>query len=276
VINGKLNKDCVVIGSSRGARNIIASQLEKGTGRSSYNLSYPGSNIEFHDFLLKSLVKFNQKPKIVLLTVDDPEEFLPTTSLNFRFDVLYPLVKYNYINDEMIARGEKNYLSKIFCLSRISISNLDFRKKHFKALDTLRNCGSMPISFQKENTTLIYNTHNQTYSIKNEEANKVKAFLSFQHLCLKNNIQLYIVFSPNYQQSNVYFEKRIRQLMVRKSGLFLYDSSKSIYKNKSYFHDGAHLQTRGAMIFTDELIQFLNEERVSPGIPRTEDKPYPK
>ena len=60
LINGKINKDLLVIGSSRGAGNILAGQLEKQTGLTSYNLSYQGSNIEFHDFLLSILLKHNQ------------------------------------------------------------------------------------------------------------------------------------------------------------------------------------------------------------------------
>ena len=257
VIQGKMNKDCIVIGSSRGARNIIASQLEQGTGQTSYNLSYPGSNIEFHNFLLKSLIKFNRAPKIVCLVMDDPEEFLPSESLKFRSDVLYPLVKHDYINEELIARGEKTYLSKILGLARVNVSNLDFRKKRFKALDTLLNCGSMPISFQKENATFKYNTSNQTYSIKAEQEKKVKAFLSFQELCLYNNIKLYIVFCPNFQQHNVFFEQRIRQLTKRNVDFFFYDFSNPIYQDKSFYHDGSHLQTKGAIVFTDELIRFL-------------------
>jgi hypothetical protein len=64
VINGGINKDCIIFGSSRGARNIIAKQIEKETGLSSYNLSYPGSDIEFHEFLLRSFLKFNKNQKL--------------------------------------------------------------------------------------------------------------------------------------------------------------------------------------------------------------------
>ena len=63
VLNGNMNKDLIVLGSSRGARNVIASQIEDSLTISTYNLSYPGSDIEFHEFLLRSLIKYNKKPK---------------------------------------------------------------------------------------------------------------------------------------------------------------------------------------------------------------------
>jgi hypothetical protein len=262
VINGGINKDCIIIGSSRGARNIIAKQIEKETGLSSYNLSYPGSDIEFHEFLLRSLIKFNQKPKIILLAVDDPSELLSSESITFRLDVLYPLVKYNYINNELIARGAKTKLSKILCLSRINKSNFDLRKEHFTALDTIIDCGSMPISFQRENRTFKYDTSNQGYLIKNELHKKVNAFLNFYQLCNLNAIKLYFVFPPNFQEYNFDFEKRIKELTKNNVSCFSYNFSNVVYKDKSYFYDEAHLKTNGAVIFTSELAKFLNTEKV--------------
>ena len=65
VITGKMNKDIILLGSSRGARDIIASQIEDSLQLSTYNLSYPGSDIEFHEFLLKSVLKFNKAPRLL-------------------------------------------------------------------------------------------------------------------------------------------------------------------------------------------------------------------
>lgn len=265
IINGEINEECIILGSSRGARNIIAKQIEKETGLSTYNLSYPGSDIEFHEFLFRSLLKFNQQPKIVLLAVDDPDELLPSESIKFRLDLLYPIAKYTYINNELIARGEKNYLSKILCLSRLNKSNFDLRKKHFSALDTVITCGSMPISFQRENKIFEYDTIDQSYLIKNELTNKKNAFTNFQQICSKNGIKLYIVFSPNFKRPNFLFEKRIKELSNHNVVFFKYDFSDIRYKDKSYFYDESHLQTKGARIFTDELAKFLNAEKVHGG-----------
>ena len=46
LINGGINKDIIILGSSRGARDIIAAQIENETGLSAFNLCYPGSNVE--------------------------------------------------------------------------------------------------------------------------------------------------------------------------------------------------------------------------------------
>ena len=75
LIDGEINKDLIILGSSRGARNIIASQLDSALGISSYNLSYLGSDITFHEFILETYIKFNNPPKIVVLVIDEPDAF---------------------------------------------------------------------------------------------------------------------------------------------------------------------------------------------------------
>jgi len=257
VINGELHKEIIILGSSRGARNIIAGQVEDSLRLSTYNLSYPGSDIEFLEYLLRSLIKFNTKPKIALLAIDDPEELLPSESIKFRLDRLYPLAKYTHINDELIARDEKSFLSRIFILARINKRNFDIRVKHFSALDTIINCGSMPIWSQRENFTFAYDDSIQPYPIQNELKKKLNAFLKLQELCGQNDIKLVLAFSPNYKIYNYSFEERLRKLMDKNTDIFIYDTSNPVYKDSSYFFDASHLRTSGAVIFTNEIIDFL-------------------
>lgn len=258
VINGELNKDIIVFGSSQGARNIIARQIEDSLNISTYNLSYPGSDIEFHNFLLKSLIKFNKTPKMVLLVVDDKTELLPSNILKFRYDRLYPLSINNYINNEMIKRGQKNFISNFLVLSRINRSNFDIREKKFNPLDTIQYCGSMPISFQRKNYEWNF-IDSISYNQEQELPEKVDAFLSFHKLCSDNNIKLVLIFPPNIKTLNPYFEKRMRELSNKKTSFFKYDTSKSMYKEKSYYYDNWHLQRHGAAIFTEEIIEKLTE-----------------
>lgn len=256
VLNGEINKDLIVLGSSRGSRNIIASQIEDSLNISCYNLSYDGSDIEFHEFLLRSLIKHNKKPKIVLLAVDDPSELLPDESIKFRFDRLYPLVKFSYINNELIEKGENSFLSNFLILARINKRNFNIGEKKFSELDSIMKCGSMPISFQRKDRRFVF-FNNNNYKVDNELPEKVKAFRDLQNLCVNNNIQLIIIYSPNFKEHNILFKKRIKEISHPKVTSILYDSTNQIYKNKDYFYDEAHLKKNGAAIFTNEIIRQL-------------------
>ncbi|MDA9808763.1 hypothetical protein N9C59_00445 [Flavobacteriales bacterium] len=261
VLNGNMNKDLIILGSSRGARNIIASQIEESLNVSCYNLSYPGSNIEFHEFILRALIKYNRSPKTLLLAVDDPHELLHHEPLQFRLDRLYPLAKYKYINDEMISRKEKNFLSKFLILGRINISNFNLKQKKYSMFDTLKICGSMPISFQKNDFEFNNDKSHIDYEIKNELPKKRLAFKKIQDMCKLKNIELFIVYSPNLKGHNRFFIYRIKELSNQSILHIKNDTSNISYKNKKYYHDGAHLNTTGAKIFTNDIIKKLKENK---------------
>jgi len=258
-----MNKEIVILGSSRGARNIIAGQIEEATGLSTFNLSYPGSDIEFQEFLLRSLIHFNETPQKVLLAIDDPRQFLPSDLLIFRLERLYPLARYPYINKEMIARGEKNISSKTLVLARMNIRNFDIRRKSFTYLDTITEYGSMPIYSQNENLTFNYDSLIHRYQTNNELEYKVNSFLKIQKICEENNIELTLVFSPNFKAHNYSFERRMKQLTHDNVDFILYDSLNPIYKDEAYFYDNFHLRSAGAITFTNEIVDFLESEKTN-------------
>ena len=260
LINGKINKEIVILGSSRGARNIIASEIEKKTGKSAYNLAYPGSDIEFHEFIVRTLLKFNKTPKTILLSVDYPMAFLPDSILNFRLDRMYPLVKYGYINQELIARDEKNMISSnLFALARMNKSNFDIRQKKFTALDTLYADGSMPISFQKPNEDWTPAATFKKYDSAKELKVKVDCFKKIIQMCRQKNIRLIVIQPPLYDPMDAAFRKRLEQLSENKTEFFDYNKENPVYKSKAYYYDRTHLNRKGATVFSDEIAAYLNK-----------------
>jgi hypothetical protein len=257
LVKGEINKDIVIIGSSRGARNIIAGQIEDSLGLSCFNISYPGSDIEFHEFLLRTLFKFNKKPKYVILAVDAPSELQENSTIRFRFDRMYSLAIYNHINDEMISKGEKSLASKFLMLSRINRQNFTFSKKQFSKLDTILDCGSMPIYESRKDIKFKYDDSIYAYNEETELKNKLLFFNKFVDLCSELNTKLIIVFSPNFSRHITSFEARMREVVGNRAAFMLYDTENDIYKDKTYYYDSAHLNRFGAEIFTVELIKFL-------------------
>jgi len=252
-----MNKDIIILGSSRGARAVLADQMNQKTGAATYNLCYPGSDITFHNFLLDALIKHNTPPKKVILVVDDYSELHPDKTIKYRYDRLYPLVKYNYINQELITKNKNNILSWAFALSRGNSTNLRIIKKKFTANDTVLKYGSMPYTYQRKNKEFNYINTPIEYNTKEESSEKLNAFLSFQETCVKNNIKLILAFPPNLRVHNLTFERRIRSLAHPKTGIFIYNRDDFAYKDKSFYYDGAHLKINGAEIFTNELSNFI-------------------
>lgn len=260
VLNGKINKDIIILGSSSGARDFIASKLETDTKKTVYNLSYPGSDIEFHEFLLRALLKYNTTPKIVILTLDSPNEILPDSLINFRLDRLDPLVKYDYIDKELISKNKRNpTLSKLFVMGRMTRSNIDIRQKKFTALDTIFTGGSMTLSFQKKNADWNTKINNTTYPLQKESRLKLNCLHKIIASCKQHNIKLILVLPPIFTGTNAMFIKRMRTIAGNDVLFYEFDTTDLRYKSKEYYYDVNHLKKNGAVVFTDEIAAYLKK-----------------
>jgi hypothetical protein len=260
LINGKINKDLLIIGSSRGAGNILAGQLEKQTGLTSYNLSYQGSNVNFHEFILKTALKFNEKPKKVLLAIDNPTQFVGDISIRYRVDVLQPLTKYNYINKTLVEEKVNNKLSYAFCLARLNKNHFRFKNREAPTINPLDSFGTMPL-IKRKNLNLVYNDNVLAYSKDLEEESRLKAFKNIQSICLENNIELIYVFSPNFKAFNTSFFKRFKELVPNNHKIIVFNQDNKVYRDQDYFYDYAHLLKNGAEIFTSEISDFINAQQ---------------
>lgn len=261
LVEGEVNKDIIIAGSSTGSRDILASKIEEETGHSCYNLCFPGSGVEFHEFIVNTLVEYNEAPKLLLLMVDDDIELVYHAPLIFRKDRLYPLVQYPHIWKEL-ARQENMppFFSSFIMLQRLTKYNFDLRQKHFTPMDTIIECGSMPVSWKREDMVLEYGTKERIYDTEKELPEKVAAFKGIVETCQANNIRLVLVFPPIFQSHSISFENRIRQLAGDGVDYYIYDRENIIYQDEIFYNDETHLMGDGAEVFTDEIIQFLESE----------------
>lgn len=262
ILTGKINADIIVMGSSRGARDIIASSIADSLHTTAYNLSYPGSNILFHEYLLEKLLQFeNKKPKLIILAADDPAELSLDNTINFRFDRLYPLVKYEDVRKTLVEKGEKDkILSQLFVVHQLGLANFDFRKKHFDSQDTLLADGSMPISFRSNKFKPSFSNKYKTYDPAIEDSNKVKSLTHFLGLCKENNIRVLMALAPNFGNPTQGFKQRMEGYANPfNSDVMIYDTTNTIYKNEQYYFDAGHLTKSGAVVFTGEIIDYVKE-----------------
>jgi hypothetical protein len=261
LLQGKMDADLLIFGSSVSAEGIIASILSTELKLKAYNLSYPGSNIDFHEYLLQQVLQNgNKKPKTVLLAIDDSGELKANTSINFRLERLYPLIKYPQVRKELNVRTDKNQLlSEFFVLYQLNKSNLDIRKRHFTEFDTILPCGSMPSYKTTNNFPSQYEIVSSKYKKEGESELLLQKFNSFVNLCVENNIDLVLVFPPKYRSRNKSFEDRIESLTQSKASYLIYDDQNPIYRNKDYFIDASHLNTSGAMLFSIDVVKFLKK-----------------
>jgi hypothetical protein len=262
LLQQKLKADVFVFGSSRGARDVIASQLGDSLQQKVYNLSYPGGDIEFQYFVLQQLLKTHM-PKTILLVMDENTEVGASENVRYRLDRLYPLVKYPTVREELIRKGEKNkYLSELFILHQLNKSNFDLRHRKPSPLDTPLACGSMPITTQMPDFSRKFDTAIPVYEPQKEFAFKRFYFNQFLNACEKANTQVVLVFPPNFYAPSPAFYARMQELAAHRAYLMRYNSADLRYQNPTYFNDKHHLRQSGAQLFTAELAGFIREQLV--------------
>jgi hypothetical protein len=260
VINKEIKSDILFFGASRGARDFMAQQIGDSLKMSAYNLSYPGGDIEFQDFVLKQVLKYH-KPKMIVMSIDDKSELSASENVTYRYDRLYPLVKYPVVREELIRKDQKNkYLSEVFIFHQLNKSNFDIRQKKFTKDDTIMADGSMPINGQTKIFTKIYQDSSRVYNQKKEFKYKLNCFLDFITLCKKNNIKLVMVLPPNYFKPCDEFYNRIAFLAKNNAFVMKYDISK--YKSSDFFNDENHLQKKAAIHFSNDVFQFIKSNNV--------------
>lgn len=261
VLTNQLQADMLVFGSSRGARSVIAQMLSDSLGVRAYNLSYPGSDITFHTFLLdQALAHLRPGPRVVLLVLDEPTELLRDDYINFRSDRLYPLIKYAPVRDALVKQGEKNGLLNVLLVSsQLTRSYLFPRQVAFNSMDTILPCGSMPVSFQHAGWDQQFDTYGHPYRVEEEIPEKMAHFQRFIQTCQANGLDLVLVFPPNFKALSNGFEPRIRAVAGDAADYMHYDTSLAAYHDPSRFHDVGHVNTAGAVAFTEELILFLKK-----------------
>jgi len=264
VITGWMDADIVVIGSSRGARDVIASQISDSLNPKAYNLCYPGSDVQFHEYLTEQLISNgNKKPKLLVIVVDNPLELKNDPTLVFRFDRLYPLVKYDCVRKTLIEKGDKNrFLSKMFVIQQLSVANFDPRKKKFNPQDSLFKDGSMPISWQSKKFNRTFCFEPIVYSKQQEIPDKVQSLRNIIGMCRKNNIIVLLACAPNFSKPSIGFAQRISELAGRNNYVMEYDTTNAVYRNAEYYFDDAHLKLNGATVYTSEISAFIKKHNL--------------
>ena len=258
LITGNIKQEVLIIGSSRGARGILAKELEAATGYSSYNLSYPGSDILFHEFLLKKCLEKTQA-KMIVLVLDDPGAFYDYETINFRYDKLYPLIYYPEIKEELVLREKKiKYVVDWVVAYRIRESfPSSLKVKEETANESIGTHGSMPLDFTKPGFEGKVSLDAMVYDVKRENTAKRKALIKMLQMAKHKEVKLLLVHPPNFYPPTKEFRSRIEALAGKEALIYEYNDSDSSYQNPNYFYDESHLKLNGAQVFTAELAKEI-------------------
>lgn len=262
IYSGQIDADIAIYGSSRSWVHISPEILEDSLNMSAYNFGIDALNFKFQYFRHQQLLKYNQKPKIIIVSGDtfsfekeegfyNHEQILPymlwnkdyyqnrkTFSIYHDLDYAIPLIRYSgqtwdILRSLTIAAGLENTppmrIKGYMGMQRTWNSDLEKAKQEH---------GSLKIEIDQE---------------------QLKLFDQFLTECAKQNIEVILVYSPEYIDGQTFIENRDEIMNLwegfseKHNLLYLDYTQDSMCYNRDYFYNATHLNKNGSEIFSAKL-----------------------
>lgn len=270
VLEGKLNSDLLIYGSSRAVDHIDPAVLDDTLHLNAYNLGMSGHNILMVNARHNMVMKHNRKPKAIILsvdvfTLDKRKDLLGKESLApFLFsdadvreiskqyegftvaDYYLPLVRY-VGSPKTIQTGLRYLWDK----KEVSKSQLLVRGYTPHKAAWTGEFDSMKKAMR------VFPTHIDTPSIK--------VFDDLLADCLRKGIKVVMVYTPEYYECKDFLQNRegliqlFREHAAKFNVPFLDYSRDPICYEKKYFFNALHLNYDGGVIFTAKFAHDIKE-----------------
>lgn len=271
IYDGNATCDIAIYGSSRAWVQFSPQILTDSLNESVYNLGIDGHNFWLQYLRHLEYLKHNPKPKTILMSIDifslqkrkdlyQMDQFLPymlwnkdirnLTSSYEGFnsaDYYFPLVRYY---------GKNKVLSTCISVILNNDGNTEYRNHGYRAMNKPWNN-----DFDKAKETM------KGYEIDLDSAS-INLFSEFILECKKSNIELVLVYAPEYIEGQKFVLNRSDILNIyadlanQHNLLFLDYSNSKISFNKSLFYNTQHLNEKGATLFTKILAGDLKKAHI--------------
>lgn len=254
--------DILVFGSSRARHHYVPKVFEDRLHYTCFNTGLDGSSI-LYNYALFSAITQRYIPTQVILDIR-PYELRYDPSDYEKLSVLLPYNRANPEFDRLIdLRGpfEKvkrissiyPYNSLIIQIAMGNIRNPDKNDKNSKGYDPIYD-----VMKSEELDTLEIETNKI-------DINKSIALQQIILTCQKENIDLILVNSPAYHiLKDSLYTKNLQKLCTENRIKFWDMSNHPVFKNNPrYFADKSHLNDEGAKLFTNLLIDSIQQNNLS-------------
>jgi hypothetical protein len=267
MMEGKVNAQIVITGSSRAMAHYDPRTIEAITGRTAFNLGRNGSQTDMQVASLKAYLAHNRRPEVVIHNLDaftfvmtrevyDPVQYTPYLYDSNLYDAL------RKINPNM-------WKSRYLPLYAYVVEDMNFawvlgfkgfwgwspQEDYFLGFNPRST--KWATDFQKFKDS---NPNGVRFDIEPAGIQVVEDLIA---VCKQYGTQLIFVYSPEYNEMQAMTTNRaeifarFRELADR-ANLPLWDYSDwEDAGNKDYFQNSQHLNTTGAAVFSDDVAKRL-------------------
>ncbi len=269
IMQGKVNAQVVIAGSSRAVAHYDPRAIEAVTGHTAFNIGRNGEQTDMQVAFLKAYLEHNQKPEVVMFNLD-VFSFLTSRGVFEQVDYT-PYISDPALYDAIRKINPNAWKSRYIPLYGYVVEDMNFTW----ILGLKSFFGWTP----REDYFLGFNPRAKkwTTEFENLKASKpegvrfeiepagVEDVKGLIQLCQQNGIQLIFVYSPEYAEMQKLTKNReevfnlFRELSNSYKVPFWDYSGWEFAGNKDYFQNSQHLNAVGAAAFSDDLAKRLKE-----------------
>jgi hypothetical protein len=261
IFESKINSDVIVSGSSRAWVHISPQILDSVLNVNSYNLGIDGYPFNMQDVRFKIYEKYNKKPQLIIQTAD----FI---TLQRRIDSYNKSQFFPYLHEPLLRnelkkmKGFSNFdfyipalcyhsnLSSIYAGIAVFFNIKDYSKDRYKGY-----CGQE----KNWNASKLKEILSGDSLVSEINPEVVQLFDLFLNHCKENEIQVIMVFSPEYIEATNFTKNKDEVMNIYRSFSrkynfpFLDYSRDSLCYDTTYFYNATHLNKKGAELFSLKL-----------------------
>lgn len=265
--NGAINVEVAIYGSSRAWVQIDPMILERQLNKSAYNFGIDGHNFWLQYLRHKSFLKHNPKPQTIIISVDiftlqkrpnlfNANQFLPYMLHNEEIE--YYTSSYEGFSSHDYNIPLIRYLGK-FDAIRDALKAFIHRPSPRSG----RQKGYKPVK-KEWNKDFERAKRQMAYYEVHQDSTSIKLFEEFLVECAADNIEVVMVYAPEYIEGQEFVKGREEVIRLYESFSekyavkFLNYSDDELCFDKKYFFNATHLNKRGAELFTQKLADDIN------------------
>ena len=268
VMQGKVNADIVISGSSRAAYHYDPRIIEAVTGHRAFNLGRNGSQTDIQLAVLNAYLEHNRKPLVVIHNLD-AFSFVPTT------EIYDPALYVPYLSDPELYRSLTAIDPNLRKSRYIPLYGYVVEDMNFSWMLGLRSLLGVPPS---ERSFAGFTPQNRAWTDDFDSYRKmhpdgvsfpvehsgVDDLTQLIRTCEDNRIPLIFVYSPEYSEMQHMTNNR-REIFAEFQKLSttyqvpVWDFSNWKYDDdRAYFYNSQHLNATGAELFSKDLAARLS------------------
>ena len=253
----KEQSDILILGASRATRHYNSMMLIDSLGKTCFNAGQDGQPI-YNQYL--NLLNSLQNGKVETVFLD-----LSSVQISDKWitERLEPLVPFYWANDTVRAIidnvSDKTFPPSVIYLSSLIQYNSQFQKflRYFSPQDVYIFHGYIPLPYSGKE--FKYKPLKESSFTINDKGMEYLSRIA--SVCKKNNIDFYIIVSPSLRDCSLFYSYISDYCRENDIKFLNYSNLQSCIGDLRLWQDYDHMNSKGADIFTAELIKYIKSQQ---------------